>query len=238
MILPAVSDRRYGRRMADDPANENDANEPAAPLSLARLKDAFARMLGAPAADNADAADAPPAGDPTAVTPEGIVEALLFVGRPDDAPLSADEIAELIRDVSPEEVDRIVERLDGAYREEGAACRVQRSAGGYRLALAEGLERVGDRLRGRVRATRLSQTALETLAVVAYRQPIAAGQIDELRGQRCATTLRMLTRNGLVARQPATESQSEPRFVTTDRFLRTFDLATVEQLPRVAELDD
>ena len=218
--------------MADEtPAAEEDA----APLSLARLQDAFAQMLGSPA-EAADAVAPAPADD--AVTPEGIVEAMLFVGRPGGAALTAEEIAEAIRDVSPGEVHEIAERLEAGYRRDGAACRVERSEAGYRLTLADGLERVADRLRGKVRAARLSQQAIETLAVVAYRQPIAPDDVEQLRGQKCAATLSQLLRLGLVAADESTEDDSPQKLVTTDRFLRAFQLASVEQLPRVAELDD
>lgn len=230
--------------MTDGPtfsdASENAIAADESPLSLARLQDAFKLMLGGPGEESEPPSDtdAPSRPDSDAVTPEGIVEALLFVGRPDDAPRSAEEIAEAIRDVSAAEVEAIVERLDAAYEWDGAAWRVDRSTAGYRLKLAAGLERVGDRLRGKVRATRLSQPAMETLAVVAYRQPISGATVDELRGQKCAAALKQLVRQGLVARREATETQAEPAFVTTDRFLRVFELASVDQLPRVAELDD
>jgi len=202
-------------------------------LSLERLRSAFARMLGPE-----DAPDERPAPDADAATPEGIVEALLFAGRGDDRPLPAEAIAEVIRDVSPAEVEQILQRLDEGYRRDGAACRVERTAGGYRLTLADGLERVADRLRGRVRATRLSPQALETLAVVAYRQPITAAAVDELRGSPSQATLAQLKRLGLIREDAPSEAGDGPHFLTTDRLLRTLGLASVDQLPRLAELDD
>lgn len=192
-------------------------------------------MLGQPSGQAAPATEPPADETPT---PEGIIEALLFVGHTDDSPVTAEALAEVIRDVSPAEVGGIVDRLEAAYERDGSALRIDRSESGYRLRLADGLDRVADRLRGRVRGTRLSSQALETLSVVAYRQPIAAERVEELRGESAATSLAQLVRLGLLSPvEPATDGESE-RFVTTDRFLRMLDLASLDQLPRVAELDD
>lgn len=191
-------------------------------------------MLGQPSGPAA--ASGPPAADTP--TPEGIVEAMLFVGRADGSPVAAVALAEVIRDVSPDEIGGIVERLDAAYERDGSALRVERTEAGYRLTLAEGLDRVADRLRGRVRGTRLSTQVLEALSVVAYRQPITAAAVDELRGTASSASLTQLVRLGLLRVDDPESSPPDRRFSTTDRFLRMLDLAAVDQLPRVAELDD
>lgn len=190
-------------------------------------------MLGKP--ESAAPAARP---DPEAVTPEAIVEALLFVGHADGSPVSAEEIAAAIRDHAPEEIPPLVERVDAAYEARGAGLRVERSAGGWRLAAADGLERVADRLAGRVKAARLSQPALETLSVVAYRQPISEAEVTDLRGASSAGLLRRLVRQGLLRTDPAEADGAPPRYATTDRFLRTVGLASLGDLPRVAELDE
>lgn len=217
--------------------NVSDEPNPAAapkPLSAERLRSAFARMLGEPAAE----AEAPVPTRTDAPTPDSLVEALLFVGRPDGTPISAETLAEAIRDVTPAEVAEIIERLDSAFQRDGAALRVERSEAGYRLGLAEGLDRVADRLQGKVRAARLSPQALETLSVVAYRQPVNAEVIDDLRGTSSAASLTQLVRLGLLSVENPDSSPKTPHYATTDRFLRTLELATLDQLPRVAELDD
>ncbi|TWT99887.1 Segregation and condensation protein B [Botrimarina colliarenosi] len=212
--------------------NEQDANdEGPVTLPMSRLRAAFERMLDKPS-------NASPAPDPDAVTPEGIVEAVLFVGRSDDAPISAEAIAAVIRDVSAADVDTLIERLDQHYDEDHAACRVERSPAGYRLVLAEAFADAPDRLGGRVRASRLSPAALECLSVIAYRQPIAVAAIDALRGGASGPTLRQLVRRDLVRCDEPSEGDEGPRYATTDRFLQLLGLSSLQQLPRVEELDD
>lgn len=214
------------------------------PLSANRLRAAFARMLGKPTEAAGDASEAGVVAqgekprDDTAVSPEAIVEAFLFVGRPDEQSIAPAAIAEAIRDVSIEEVEGIVASLNLSYERSESAFRIETHADGYRLTLADGLERVEDRLRGRVRPTQLSTAALETLAVVAYRQPIAEATVQELCGSTSVTALRQLVRLGLVRAEEPAEATARPHFATTDRFLRTLGLSGVDQLPRVAELDD
>lgn len=214
----------------DDPAASTDADE-AGPASMSRLRAAFARMLDKPSTVVA-------APETDAVTPEGIVEAVLFVGRPDDAPITAEEIAAIIRDVSADEVDGLVDRLNQRYAEDGAACRIERGEKGYRLSLVDDYDEAVQRLGGKARVARLSSAALECLAVVAYRQPIDAAEIDALRGVSSGATLRRLELRGLVRRDEPDDSTAGPRYATTDRFLEILGLSSVRQLPRVEELDD
>ncbi|MEO0530379.1 MAG: SMC-Scp complex subunit ScpB [Planctomycetota bacterium] len=219
--------------------SDADANAAGpSPLSLERLRSAFARMLGDGGDDPASDSTLRIVPDPDVVTPEGIVEALLFVGRGDGGRLTAEEMAESIRDVSPDEVHDIVERLGEAYQRTGSALRVDASDDGYRVVLAEGMERMADQLRGRVRSSRLTPAALETLAIVAYRQPMDADAVEALRGQKCGSTLEQLVRRGLVRCDPPSGAEGKPQYATTDRFLRSLDLADIGQLPRVDELDD
>lgn len=211
-----------------------DASENAPPVTMSRLRAAFARMLGKPA----DSLAPPSAG----ASPEGIVEALLFVGRADGAPLTAEELAGAMRDVTPQEVEAIAASLDARYRQDGAALRIDRSGGGMRLGLAEGLERVADRLRTPVRAAKLSRAAIDCLAIVAYRQPIDRAGVEELRDEASVAPLRQLLRLGLVAEAPGEPAEGggppPPRYVTTDRFLRLVGVASLRQLPRLGELGD
>lgn len=221
-----------------DPPNGEDAP----PLSLARLRAAFAQMFSTPAGDDGApasyAADEPRGDEDDAVTPEGILEALLFVGAPDDAPIPAERIAGAIRGVEPEDVPAIADRLDASLAAEGSALRVEQASAGYRLRPDESLDRVADRLRGRVRSTRLSPAAMETLSIVAYRQPIDADAVAELRGEPSGPTLEQLVRLGLLRIDAGQGDPVPGRYATTDRFLRTLGLASLEQLPRLAELED
>ncbi|QDU87006.1 hypothetical protein Pla175_03600 [Pirellulimonas nuda] len=206
----------------------------AAPLSLDRLKAAFAQMLGQPAA--AGAADAPTAPiDPCEVGPRSIVEAALFVGRPDGAAIPAVQLAGVMRDVSEADIDRAVDALNDSYAGRDAPYHIERSAAGYRMTLRDQWRRTSERFYGRVAEARLSPAALEVLAAIAYRQPIAQRQIDTLRESASGPLVRQLVRRGLVA---ADRDASPVAYRTTPRFLALFKLSDVSQLPRTAELDD
>ncbi|QDV76278.1 SMC-Scp complex subunit ScpB [Botrimarina mediterranea] len=213
-----------------NPAASDDAEGPVT-LPMSRLRAAFARML-----DNPSATVATP--DPDAVTPEGIVEAILFVGRADDRAITAEEIAAVIRDVSADEVAGLVDRLNQRYEDDGGACRIEQNEQGFRLAIIEEHDGVVQRLGGKARAARLSSAALECLAVVAYRQPIAAVAIDALRGAPSGPTLRRLERRGLIRADASQDAPEGPLYATTARFLEVLGLANLRQLPRVEELDD
>ena len=89
---------------------------------------------------------------------------------------------------------------------------------------------------GGPRETRLSQTAVDVLSVVAYRQPIGKGEIDAIRGTDSGPTLRQLVRLGLVAVQHRADAAGrEVRYGTTPRFLGVFGLGSLDELPRLGD---
>lgn len=212
----------------------NPQTEAPSPLSLQRLTAAFAQMLGG-AHDAPDEAPAPP---PSAVSPKGIIEAILFVGAENGRPRTAEELASEMRDVTPEEVRAAVAELNDEYQRDAAPYEIADRAEGFRLQLREDLQRVRDKFYGRVKEVRLSPKALEVLSVVAYRQPTTAAAVDKLRGVSSGPLLSQLVRRGLVRRELAGEPGGQGRYFTTDRFLQFFRLDSLEQLPRAAELDD
>ena len=88
----------------------------------------------------------------------------------------------------------------------------------------------------RTREARLSQPALDVLAVVAYRQPVEKGEVDAIRGMDSGALLRQLVRLGLVAVQHRAEAESRAvRFGTTPRFLQLFNLGSLDELPRLGD---
>ncbi|MEO1496912.1 MAG: SMC-Scp complex subunit ScpB [Planctomycetota bacterium] len=231
-----------------------DNAEARGPLSIERLRRAMAGLLSAPAkhaskdtakdqasdpehASDSEAPATDTSPDDDVVTLRGIVEATLFVGREDDGPIAAEAIAAPIEDATEADVAQAVAELNAAYEHDASAVRIESSASGYRLRVDPGLERVGDRLHRRVRAARLSTAAQETLSVIAYRQPITPDEVEALREQPSAGLIKQLVRHELVRRE-ASDDDAPPRLVTTDRFLRLVGVASLDQLPRVAELDD
>lgn len=199
-----------------------------APLSLRRLTDAFAAMLG-----RKSPASGPP--QQAAINTRSITEALLFVGRPDNEPLSAETLAATMRDITPEEVQQAVAQLQAEYDEDGSAMTIVESAAGYRMVLRSDLERVRDKFYGKIKQATLTPPALEVLAVIAYRQPVDQHTIDELRGQKSHSLASSLVRRGLVRIERSADDPRRAMYVTTERFLQVFGLSAADQLPQAAE---
>jgi segregation and condensation protein B len=227
------------------------ATSPAAeqsPLSLSRLRAAFAQMLGAesqePAAGSAAANESPKkspqpvlAPDPCEINPRTVVEAMLFVGQPGDATFSAREMAAAMRGVSPAEIDAAVAELNAVYLRDAAPYEIVGSAPGYRLQLRSELRRMRDKLHGRTREAKLTPAAVEVLSVVAYNQPTTVEAINELRGTQSGPALQSLVRRKLVRVDRPADRGEPPQYSTTERFLRLFGLENVAALPRNEELE-
>jgi segregation and condensation protein B len=228
--------------------------EPAAPsgISLRELTAAFAQALGfrratpEPAAPVAEAvAPRTPEAEPTPVpaepvdpcpiSPQSILEALLFVGNRDAQPLTARQAAELMRGVKPGEIGELVDRLNARYNERGCPYQVINEGPGYRLTLRKSFASLRDRFYGRIREARLSQAAIDVLAIVAYRQPIAADEVRRLRDKPSGRLLSQLVRRGLLCVEREDAAPHKLRYHTTDRFLDLFGLGSLDDLPQSEE---
>ena len=161
-----------------------------------------------------------------------VVEAMLFVGRPDNGPLSARELAAAMRGVSPNEIEAAVGELNSTYDADGAPYWIEQNNGGYRLVLRDEFQRMRDKFYGRVKEARLSPAVLEVLSVLAYNQPATADHLSELRGAPSGAALSTLVRRRLVKLERAGEGGKSPQYSTTERFLKLFGLESLEALPR------
>jgi len=170
---------------------------------------------------------------------ETIIEAMLFVGNRENRPLTADQIAEKLRNVSEEEVDQAVIHLNGHYQERNYPYTIIAERGGYRMVLRSEFESVRSNFYGKVRETRLSQQAIDTLAVVAYRQPITADEIQTLRRQSCTGILNQLVRRHLLCtrREVQEDKKNVVHYHTTPRFLELLQIKSLNDMPRVEELE-
>ena len=169
------------------------------------------------------------------------VEALVFAA---EAPLSADDARRVLADVtgasvSDEDVAASVARLNAEYAGTDRAFRILRAGGGYRMASVEDAAPLVRSLLARDDERRLSRSLLETLAVVAYRQPVTKPEVDHVRGVGSDYALRGLMEKGLVAIAGRAETVGRPLlYGTTDAFLDLFGLAATDDLPRPREIDD
>jgi segregation and condensation protein B len=166
-------------------------------------------------------------------TPLQIVEALLFVGGP---PLTAEDAADVIRGLGPEQFRECVDTLNHVYRAQNRPYSVVAERGGYVMRVGRRFAAVREKLYGGPREARLTQPALDVLSLVAYRQPVAKGEIDSVRGSDSGGVLRQLVRLGLVAVTEAGDGESkEPLYATTTRFLEVFRLRGLDDLPELGD---
>lgn len=172
------------------------------------------------------------------VTPRSIVEAILFVGHPAGQPLTSQQIAGLMRGVRPTEIDEIVDELNEEYASAGAPYTIVSSGAGYQMVLRPQFSGLRATLCGRIKEAKLSQGAIDVLAIVAYRQPITAEAVDQLRGKPSGAILSQLVRRNLLMLQRPERRDEKPTYRTTERFLDFFGLDDLSELPRSHEADE
>jgi segregation and condensation protein B len=171
------------------------------------------------------------------ISPRTLVEAMLFVGHPNNEPMTAGQLASLMRGVRPEEVEEIIGELNQAYHDEEAPYTIKAEGAGFRMTLVEELGSLRDKFYGRVREARLSQAAIDVLAVVAYNQPISRAELDGLRDKDNGPILSQLVRRRLLKIERRDDAPGVKYYRTTDRFLKLFGLASLDDLPRTQDLE-
>ncbi len=166
--------------------------------------------------------------------PEQIVEAVLFSS---DAPLRAEEIARADESLDEDVVERAIQRLQGEYQEDERAFEVAEVAEGFQLLTRPEFASYLERFDTVPRPSRLSGPALETLAIIAYRQPIGRMEVEYIRGVSSSGVIRTLQDRGLVEVVGRAEGLGRPLlYGTTPRFLEHFGFQSLADLPRTEEL--
>lgn len=166
------------------------------------------------------------------------VEALLFAA---ERPMSDGRIAELLgiglEDGGLPAIRAAVDELNGEYERSGRVFRIESVAGGRQVMTVSEVGPVTARLRAARQQSRLSPAALETLAIIAYRQPILRAELEAIRGVACGEVLRSLLDRKLVRITGRAEDLGRPMlYGTTREFLKVFGLAGIEDLPQAKEL--
>jgi segregation and condensation protein B len=180
----------------------------------------------------------PPVSDAACeLSPQSILEAMLFVGHPQNEPLTARQVSSLMRGVLPEEIDELVRELNDQYETESAPYRVASEGAGYRLVLRDEFSTLREQFYGRVKEAKLSQSVIDTLAIVAYHQPVGLKEIDQLRGKPSGGILSQLVRRQLVKVERSPDKPRDIRYRTTSRFLDLFSLESLEDLPHSQEVE-
>ena len=153
------------------------------------------------------------------------LEGLLFVAG---EPAAMGQLAEAL-EISPAEVERGLKELEAALRDRGL--RLQRSGGRVQLTTAPELAGQIERFLGLEATTHLSRAALETLAIIAYQQPVTRPQVDAIRGVNSDSMMKSLLNKGLVYESGRTDGPGRPiLYSTTPEFLQHFGLNSIGEL--------
>ncbi len=168
------------------------------------------------------------------IQPAQIIEALLFAS---DSPLSASRLAELAGLSSLSAVRLCIADLNDKYREAGLSFRIEEIARGYQMMTRPEYQPWLARLAKSQAQMRLSPAALETLSIIAYKQPIIRADIEAIRGVSCGEVVNRLREMGLVKIVGRAEIIGRPMlYGTTRKFLEVFGLADLDDLPPLETL--
>lgn len=172
------------------------------------------------------------------IAPESIIESILFVGAPKGVKLTSRKVAAVLRDVSPKEVTKIVRDLNAKYEKEDAAYRIESDGGVFKMVVDPKLQDFQRDFFGRNREVRLSQAAIDVMAVVAYNQPVTKTQVEKIRSRPSGSVLAQLVRRELLNVEPGETDPKVKYYTTTNRFLDLFNLDEIADLPQTHEVSD
>ena len=172
-----------------------------------------------------------------------VVEALIFAA---DDPLPPEDIITAIKgidgpdsEITIDEIESTVDSLNAKYDENGSAFKILKIAGGFSFATRHDHAKYVGYLSTEKSKRRLSQAALETLAIIAYKQPITKPELESIRGVNSDYTLNTLLEKNLVTIQGRADTVGRPLlYQTTNEFLKYFGLRNLVDLPKPREIDE
>ena len=164
-----------------------------------------------------------------------IIEALLFASP---EPLTQKKI-NIIFDDNPPNLEEYIKVLSRKFEKNNHAIDILNIAGGYQLRTKSNYDLYVRRLLNKTGQLSLSQAALETLSIVAYKQPISRTDIESIRGVDCAGVLKTLLKKTLIRIKGREDGPGRPlMYSTTDEFLQSFGLSRLADLPKLKEISD
>jgi segregation and condensation protein B len=165
-----------------------------------------------------------------------IIESLIFVS---EEPMSVKQLASLLDDAPVEEIEAAAEQLREEYNARGAGIEIRQLAGGYRIATRPELNEYVRRYMKSQPSARLSIAALETLAVIAYKQPITIPEILEIRGVTSTSAIKTLLDRRLIVAKGHKQVVGRPMmYGTSKEFLIQFGLNDLSELPNLEDFED
>jgi len=166
---------------------------------------------------------------------KNIVESLLFVA---DEPLTIDRLKQIISGAQPQELREVLQELAADYAERQGGFYLNEVAGGYQIRTRSEYKEWIKRLL-QPRPQRLSKAALETLAIIAYKQPVIRSDVEHIRGVDCGGVLRVLLERKFIRVLGRKDIPGRPLiYATTKRFLEVFDLKNLKDLPTPKEIEE
>mgnify|MGYP003362093489 CR=1 FL=1 len=167
-------------------------------------------------------------------TIKSAIESMMFVWG---EPLSVKAVADIFN-ADKKEIYDCCKELQREYEQEGRGIVIREVNKSFQFVTRkENLDYI-ERLCTPVRKRRLSQSALETLAIIAYKQPVTKGEIESVRGIRCDRVVDGLIKKGLVAEVGRADSVGRPiLYGTTDEFLKQFGFETLKDLPEIEDIE-
>ena len=162
-----------------------------------------------------------------------ILEAILFVAG---EPVAVADLAQAL-EVSEMEIMHAVEELQRECERRGVT--IHRYGDHLRMETRPEYAPYVERLLQPVQRQTLSQTAMETLAVIAYRQPVTKGEVEQVRGVKCDYSVQSLLHKGLIREAGRKEALGRPiLYATTDRFLEHFGISDIRELPPLPDVQE
>lgn len=168
---------------------------------------------------------------------ENVLEAMLFVGDRDNKPLTLARACELMRDVTETEALETLADLNERYFREGAPYKIVCQGDGYVMTLRQEFADVAARFGGKTKEFKLSQAAIDVLALVAYRQPITLDEIIEVRNNASGVLTQLVKRDLISVEKKTLDNKKISYYKTTERFLKIFGLSSLDDLPIVGDVN-
>jgi len=167
---------------------------------------------------------------------DSTVEALVLASP---EPIGARRLCHVLPEVKPSGVAEAVARLNTRYAEAGASFRIRELAGGYQYHILPEYVGYVEELFARRRKLRLTRAALETSAIIAYRQPVTKAEIEHIRGVASDGVIQNLLEKNMIAITGRARTVGRPlQYGTTSGFLKFFGLKSLEDLPRMSEIEE
>ncbi|MCY3001422.1 MAG: SMC-Scp complex subunit ScpB [Planctomycetota bacterium] len=208
--------------------------EAAAPAQAQATEAGESNGSGEPNAAATPEGEVLPAAELSETELERDLAALLFVAT---EPLSRGRLAQLVGGTPERQVSEALDRLQARLGAAGLPWELREIAGGWQIFTTTDVAETVARLSKAKKEEKLSAAGLETLAIVAYRQPVTKGEIEAIRGVQVGPILRTLVDRGMVKVAGRSDDPGHPLlYGTTRKFLDTFALASIDDLPRDGEL--